>query len=87
MSMNLQAVISKANELVKWWRGRRKRKLYEQWVRTSGLPQEVVPKEDVVEDIAPAVEKRPRQVPLLYVMLVIAVVVFLIGLILIVRSC
>ncbi len=45
MVMKLSKLLSRVNELVRYLKLRKKRKLYTQWVEMAGLPCEAVPEE------------------------------------------
>ncbi len=50
-----RTVLSKANSILTnlpdYLQRRRKRRLYQQWIESAGLPPEAIPREEVPEDI------------------------------------
>ena len=92
--MKLWTVLSKANDIFKYLRTRRKRRLYKQWVEWADLPSEAVPQEEVESHIIrekeekEEKEKKQLQLPILN-MLVGACLVILcaILILLIIQSC
>lgn len=90
--MQLQAVLSKANtilnKILNYLQRRRKMRLYQQWVEKDGLPPEAIPQEDSAEDITPKIEKERPHLPILYMLLGGAFIIFCVGLILLIaQSC
>lgn len=93
--MKLGQALSKVSGILNplnYFRGRRKEKLYEQWVQRAELPPEVIPRKKVIEDVTPKIERERLQQPILYVLLYVllgaSLVVLCMGLILlIVQSC
>ena len=86
--MQLQAVLSKAikaiNDIVKYLRGRRKKKLYQQWVERAGLPPEAIPQEEVAEDLIPKIDKEQLRLPILFMLLGASLVILCVGLVLLI---
>lgn len=93
--MKLGQALSKVSGILNplnYFRGRRKEKLYEQWVQKAELPPETIPRKKVAEDVKPKIEKERLQQPTLYVLLYVllgaSLVIVCMGLILlIVQSC
>jgi len=77
--------------MLKYFRRRKKGKLYRQWVERSSLPSDAIPREEVAEDMIPQADKADKQqshLDLLSILLGIALVVLCAGLILLmVYSC
>ena len=85
--MKLGAVVSKANDILRYLRRRRKAKLYQQWVEKADLPPEAVP-EEFAKDIIPKMDKEQLRLRMLYMLLGASLVILCVGLILlIVHSC
>ena len=64
--MKLGSFLSKAGAIMNlsnYFRGRKKDRLYEQWVQRAGLPPESVPQKRVAEEATPKVEKERFQPP------------------------
>lgn len=80
-------VISKANDILKYIKARRKRRLYGQWVERAGLPSEAAPKEAPPVDILPKLDKKELRLPLLYMLLGASVLILFAGLIFALQSC
>jgi len=72
--------------VLKYFRRRKKRKLYRQWVERSSLPPEAIPREEVAENMIPIpqADKQQSHLTILYILLGVAVVVLCTGLILLV---
>ncbi len=85
--MRLGEVISKANEILKYIKARRKRRLYGQWVKRAGLPPEAAPKEEPPVDILPKLDKKELRLPLLYMLLGASVLILFAGIVLALKSC
>jgi len=86
--MKPQTVLSKASDILKYLRTRRKRRLYQQWVERAGLPPEAVRQEEVAEHVVPEIDKWERRQPLMYMLLGACILILLVGLILlIVHAC
>ena len=86
--MKLGIALAKANQILKYLRTRRKRRLYQQWIKRADLPTEAVPEEEFTQDITPKIGKEQLRPRLLYVLLGASLVMLCIGLIsLIVHSC
>ena len=93
--MKLGQALSKVGGILNplnYFRGRRKEKLYEQWVQRADLPPETIPRKKVAEDVAPKIERVRLQQPTLYVLLYVllgaSIAVLCMGLVLlIVQSC
>ena len=74
--------------MLKYFRRRKKGKLYRQWVERSSLPSDAIPREEVAEDMMPPEGKQQSHLDLLSILLGIALVVLCAGLILLmVYSC
>jgi len=77
--------------MLKYFRRRKKRKLYRQWVERASLPPDAIPREKVPEDRVPQADKADKpqsHLDLLSILLGIALVVLCAGLIiLMVYSC
>ena len=85
--MKFWEVLSKAGNILKYLRRRRKEKLYHQWVERSGLPPEALPQE-VAGDITPKMDGKKRHLYILYVLLGVSIVLLCLGLILLaMQSC
>ena len=66
---------------------RKKMKLYRQWVEYSGLPQDDIPKVEEGAPEAPVIERRPGQqqrIPLVYMVLGVAIILFIIAIVIVV---
>ena len=86
--MKLQIVLSKAHEIFRYLKTRRRSRLYKQWVERAQLPPEAVPREEFAEDIIPKIDKKQLRLPMLYMLLGASLVILCVGLILlIVYSC
>ena len=86
--MKLRTILSKANDILKYWQNRRKRRLYKQWVEMAGLPPEAVPQEEVAEDIMPKIDKKHLRLPMLYMLLGATLAIVGVGLVLLImHSC
>lgn len=93
--MKLGTVLSKVSGILnplKYLGGRRKGRLYEQWVQRADLPPEAIPRKRVAEDGTPKIERERLQQPTLYVLLYVllgaSIAVLCMGLVLlIVQSC
>ena len=72
--------------MLKYFRRRKKRKLYRQWVERSNLSPDAIPREEVAEDMIPMpqVDKQQSHLTILYILLGVAVVVLCAGLILLI---
>ncbi|MBA7481419.1 hypothetical protein ES707_16891 [subsurface metagenome] len=77
--------------MLKYFRRRKKGKLYRQWVERASLPPDTIPREKVPEDMIPQADKADKQqsrLNILSILLGIALVVLCAGLILLmVYSC
>ncbi len=69
--------------MLKYFRRRKKRKLYRQWVERANLSPDAIPREEVAEDriSMPQADKQQSHLPILYILLGVAVVVLCAGLI------
>lgn len=86
--MRPRIILSKASDIFKYLRTRRRRKLYKQWIEKAQLPPEDVPREEFAEDIVPKIEKKRLHLPMLYMLLGASLVILFGGLIaLILHSC
>ena len=86
--MKLRVILSKANDILKYLRTWRKRRLYKQWVKMAGLPPEAIPHEEVTGGIIPEMGERQLRLTILHMLLGASAVILGIGLILlIVHSC
>ena len=86
--MKPQVIFAKVSDLFKYLKTRRRRKLYEQWVKEAELPPETVPRDEFAEDIIPKIDKKKLPLPMLYMVLGASLVVLCIGIILVaMRSC
>ncbi len=86
--MKFQIVLSKVSDILKYPQRRRKKRLYQQWVKRAGLPPEAIPEEEVAGDIIPKIDKNKLRLKVLYILLVVSIMVFCTGLILlIIHSC
>lgn len=86
--MRFRSVLSKADNILKYMRTRKKRKLYRQWVKRAGLPPEAVPEEEFTQDIIPKIDKEKLRLRVLYMLLGASLVILFGGLIaLILYSC
>ncbi len=70
--------------MLKYFRRRKKRKLYQQWVERANLSPDAIPQEEVAEDRIPMSQADKQQLhpTMLYILLGVAVVVLVAGLIL-----
>ena len=70
--------------MLKYFRRRKKRKLYQQWVERANLSPDAIPQEEVTEDRIPVSQADKQQLhpTMLYILLGVAVVVLVAGLIL-----
>ena len=74
--------------MLKYFRRRKKRKLYRQWVERSDLSPDAIPREEVAEDMIPQIDKQQSRLHILYILLGTSLVILCVGLILfIVYSC
>ena len=86
--MKLWAVVSKANNILRYLQSRRKARLYQQWVKRANLPPEAVPEEEFGQNIMPKIDKEQLRLRMLYILLGASLVILCVGLILlIVESC
>ncbi|MFC2017499.1 hypothetical protein ACFLUD_03705 [Chloroflexota bacterium] len=86
--MRFQIILSKVDDILKYRRKKRKKKLYRQWVETSGLPSEAIPEEELAGDIMPEIDKNKLRLKVLYISLSASIMIFCTGLILlIINSC
>ncbi len=86
--MKLWTVLHKANDVFKYLRTRRKRRLYQQWVDKADLAPEAVPPEEVAEDIIPKIDTKQLRLRMLYILVGFSLGILCMGLILlIVQSC
>lgn len=74
--------------MLKYFRRKKKRELYRQWVERANLSPDAMPREEVAEDriSMPQADKQQLHPTMLYILLGVAVVVLLAGLILLVVS-
>lgn len=72
--------------MLKYFRRRKKRKLYRQWVERANLSPDAIPQEEVAEDRLPMsqADKQRLHPTILYILLGVAVVVLGAGLILLI---
>ena len=74
--------------MLKYFRRKKKRKLYQQWVERASLSPDAVPQEEVAEDMIPQIDKKQSRLNILSILLGISLVILCAGLILlIVSSC
>lgn len=74
--------------MLKYFRRKKKRKLYQQWVERASLSPDAIPQEEVAEDMISQVDKQQSRLHILYILLGTSLVILCVGLIfLIVRSC
>ena len=86
--MKLETLLSKANEIRKYPRRRRKAKLYHQWVERADLAPGAIPQEEVAQDIIPKRRKEQIRLPLMYLLLGFFVGMLCMGLIFLsIQSC
>ncbi len=86
--MRFQIILSKVNDILKYPRRKRKKRLYRQWVETSGLPPEAIPEEELAGDIMPKIDENKLRLKVLYISLAASIMIFCTGLILlIINSC
>ena len=67
--------------MVKYFRERKKQKLYQQWVERASLSPDDIPRESTTEDMMPPENKQKPHFYLLYILLGVAVVVLITGLV------
>ncbi len=72
--------------MLKYFRRRKERKLYRQWVERANLSPDAIPREEVAEDMIPMpqADKQQSHLTILYILLGVAVVVLCAGLILLI---
>ena len=86
--MKFQLILSKVNDILKSPQTKRKKRLYQQWVETAGLPPEAIPEEEVAKDIIPEIGKNKLRLNVLYILLAASIMMFCTGLILVIMcSC
>ena len=74
--------------MLKYFRRKKKRKLYQQWVERASLSPDAVPQEEIAEDMIPQIDKQQSRLNILSILLGISLVILCAGLILlIVSSC
>ena len=77
-------MLHKVNDVFKYQRTRRKRRLYQQWVERADLAPEAVPTEEVVEDIIPKIDTKQLRLRILYILVGFSLGVLCMGLILLI---
>jgi len=50
-SVRPRVILSKASDIFRYLKTRRRRRLYQQWVERAQLPPEAVPREEFAEDV------------------------------------
>ena len=72
--------------MLKYFRRRKKGKLYQQWVERANLSPDAIPREEVAEDMIPMpqADKQQSHPTILYILLGVAVVVLGAGVILLI---
>ncbi len=72
--------------MLKYFRRRKKRKLYRQWVERANLSPDAIPREEVAEDMIamPQADKQQSHPTILYILLGVALVVLCAGLVLLI---
>ena len=87
-SMRPRVILSKASDIFRYLKTRRRRRLYKQWVERAQLPPEAVPREEFAEYIIPKIDKKQLRLPMLYMLLGASLMMLFVGLVLvIVHSC
>ena len=69
--------------MFKYFRRKKKRKLYQQWVDMANLSSDAMPQEEIAEDMItmPRADKQQSRLTILYLLLGVAVVLLCAGLI------
>ena len=74
--------------MLKYFRRKKKKKLYQQWVERASLSPDAIPREEVAEDMIPQIDKQQSRLNILSILLGTSLVILCVGLILlIVYSC
>jgi len=74
--------------LLKYFRRKKKRKLYQQWVERASLSPDAIPREEVAEDMTPQIDKQQSHLNILSILLGVSLVVLFAGLVLLIMySC
>ena len=74
--------------LLKYFRRKKKRKLYQQWVERASLSPDAIPREEIAEDMIPQIDKQQSRLNMFSILFGISLVILCAGLILlIVYSC
>jgi len=82
-------MLSKINDILKYLRTGRQRKLYKQWVKMASLPPEATAKDEFAGGIKPQTYKKQSGLPMLYILLLGAFLLILVAvfILLAMRSC
>ena len=72
--------------MLKYFRKKKKRKLYQQWVERANLSPDAMPREEVAEDMItmPQADKQQSHPIILYILLGVALVVLCAGLVILI---
>ena len=74
--------------MLKYFRRKKKRKLYQQWVERASLSPDAIPREEVAEDMTPQIDKQQSHLNILSILLGVSLVVLFAGLVLLIMySC
>ncbi len=74
--------------MLRYFRRKKQRELYRQWVEKASLSPDAIPREEVAEDIIPQVEKQRSPLNILSILFGVSLLVLCAGLILfMVYSC
>ena len=74
--------------MLKYFRRKKQRELYQQWVERASLSPDAIPQEEVAEDIIPQADKPQSRLNILSILFGISLLILFTGLVLLmVYSC